>query len=235
MDLYNEKNISINIKSLSNISKYGTIIKFFSINKSNYLDCIDFDFSEYFKGKALSVLTFTLNTKNGNIGENEMHTFRSILEMFSSSISNIFGLNNDDKILFRANDNNISIDLVYFTGIIIQKLIDLNLNLSNYYEFQASIKSAFSPENIFTLLNDEQLLKNITNNFILIKGSSHCIKSIVGSLMKSLESIKYNNEKLRKKSDDLINNLYMFYLFISFEMNLEYDQNNFVSLRLIHL
>ena len=47
MDLYDEKNISINIKSLSNISKYETIIKFFIINKSNFFDCIDFDFSEY--------------------------------------------------------------------------------------------------------------------------------------------------------------------------------------------
>ena len=149
-------------------------------------------------GKALSVLTFTLNTKNGNFDENKRHEFRTILENFSPFISSIFGLNNDDKILFRANDNNISIDLVYFAGIIIQKLLDLNIDLSNFYEFQASIKSAFSPEYIFTLLNDEQLFKNITNSFILIKGSSHCIKSIIDSLIKSLKSIKYNNIKFKK-------------------------------------
>ena len=225
-----KKLVQIKIKSSGEFTKYGTIIKFLSINKFNYYNYIDFDYSKYFNEKALSVFNITLNCKsNIFFNDKEKNKLEKMISHFVPDfISKLFGLNLENyKIFLRLNENNISIDATITNGIL-KQFLDIGLILSEFYEFKASFKSVFSPENIFSLSN-EDLLLNMLKFIISVKGSFQSIKYILSVFIESLKVLKLSNEKNQSTLEQIIHILNLIYSFLSVEMNFEFDQNEIVK------
>ena len=127
----------------------------------------------------------------------------------------------------RLNENNISIDAT-ITNDILKQFLDIGLILSEFNEFKASFKSVFSPENIFSLSN-EDLLLNMLKFIISVKGSFQSIKYILSVFIESLKVLKLSNEKNQSTLEQIIHILNLIYSFLSFEMNFEFDQNEIVK------
>jgi hypothetical protein len=126
---------------------------------------------------------------------------------------------------FRNNGTKIAIDFVSLEGKIIQPLLDLGIDLSQYHKFEFALKTGADLGKIYSEGGNpsDSLITEILNVLIRVKSSGENVKYLATAVSAALKDVKLNNEKLQKKLEKALGFLNLINAFIGAKIKLEYD------------
>ena len=210
--------IDIEIRGTTEESK-GVSIDLFTIDQKL--------FKEYFgqRGEHLqsALFAFTLNLELKN--EEDLNSVMKDFETLKNiAIEMPIYKKNSDKydIIFRNNGKKFAIDFISRQGKMLQLLLELYINLSEYFKFHFNIKTEIDFNHLFKNSSDDYISK-LLNIFISTKLSGKNLKYLLKSTVSALKTLKLKNEGFKNK---LIQLIYLITFLIGINLKLEYDIAN---------
>ena len=215
-----KKEFEIEIKGTKEEPK-GISIEVYSIDKSTYSNF--FDSSKDYMGKALVAFSVGIAAKD----EAGVEKFKELFEKFLPMIKEIPVIKaKQDKYQFnfRSAGKKAYIDIVSVEGKIMQPLLDLGIDISEYHKFKASFKTDIDLNQLFAENIDViQISAKALSLLFSLKGDSSNIKYLTGAFGAALKDVKLNNEKYQKKFDKVVSYLNVINAFIGAHLKLEFD------------
>ena len=215
-----KKEVEIEIRGTKEEPK-GISIETFSVDKSSYANY--FDSSKDYMAKALVAFSVCITAKD----EAGVEKFKALFDQFLPMIQEMPHIKEKkDKYLFnfRSAGKKAYIDVVSVEGKIVQPLLDLGVDISEYHNFKVSFKSDLDLNQLFADNVDiAQLSAKALSLVLSIKGSSQNIKYLTTAFGTALKDVKLNNEKYQKKFDKVVSYLSMINAFIGAKFQLEFD------------
>lgn len=216
-----KKNFELEIKG-GEKEPTGISIEMFTYDKSKFPEFFDPN-AEHVK-KALVVSTINFEVKE----EKDVEVMKTEFEKIKPMILGIpFIQKKKDNfdVLFRNNGKKISVDFVSYEGKIIQPLLDLGINLSDFHSFEFALKTGADLGKLFTEGQNpsDDLVAEILNVLIKVKSSGENIKYLTTAIIAAFKELKITDEKKKKKLEKFLGFLNLVNAFIGAKLKFEYD------------
>ena len=215
-----KKELEIEVRGTKEEPK-GISFETFSVGKDTYANY--FDNSKDYMAKALVAFSVCVNAKN----EADVEKLKTLFEQVKPMILQIpFIAAKKDKYQFNFRNvgKKVYAEAVTVEGKIVQPLLDLGIDISEFHNFKVSFKSDLDINQLFAEKVDIADLSAKALSLVLsIKGNSQNIKYLTTAFGKALKDVKLNNEKYQKKFDKVVNYLSVVNGFIGAKLKLEFD------------
>ena len=200
----------------------GISVEVLTIGKDKFGEYFDSN-AEHTK-KALAAWTLNFEVKEDKDVEVIKAAFEQIKPMILG-IPQIAAKPGKFEFIFRNNGKKIAIDVISTEGKIIQPLLDLDINLSDFTKFYFGLKAG---ANLGKLYDDganpsEELINEFLNLLICVKSSGENIKYLATALGAALKDVKIEDAKKQAKLTKFLGLLNLANVFISGKMKLEFD------------
>ena len=196
----------------------GLTLEIFSFDENKYEEFIDEDL-EYIKN-SLYCISLNLTAKEESGVEKLKELFNNFKPMFEA----IPVLKkNKVEFFFRNKENQVSFDLVQKEGKLINALLDLGIDLTEYRKFNIALITGI---NIYDLLYGEEpdlIFIEILSLIFYIRAETDNCRYLLIALSEALKDVKISDEKIQKKFDKFINFLRFINSFIRNKFKIEYD------------
>lgn len=200
----------------------GISIEQFTLDKSKFSEFFDPN-AEHTK-KALVICSVNFEVKE----DKDIEVIKTEFEKIKPMILGMpFVTKKKDKfdLLFRNNGKKVAFDFVSLEGKIIQPLLDLGIDLSQYHNFSFTLKTGADIGKIYDegANASDELLSEILNVFIRVKSSGENAKYLTTALIAALKELKITDEKKKKKLEKILGFLNLVNAFIGAKLKFEYD------------
>ena len=216
-----KKNLNIEIRG-SNEEPKGISLEVFTLDKTKFGEFFDPN-ADHTK-KALVVTTVNFEVKDVK----DVETIKTAFEQVKPIILGLpFVQPKPDKfeLHFRNNGTKIAIDFISVEGKLIQPLLDLGVDLSEYNKFNFCLKTGADLGKIYTEGGNpsDELISEIFNVFLKIDSSGENIKYLSTALIAAFKDVKLTDEKKQKKLQKFLGFLNLVNVFIGAKLKFEYD------------
>ena len=191
-----KKNLEIEIKG-SNEEPKGISLEVFTLDKSKFGEFFDPN-AEHTK-KALVVTTVNFEVKE----EKDVEAIKTAFEQIKPMVLGLpFIQAKKDKfeLHFRNNGTKIAIDFISVEGKLIQPLLDLGIDLSEYNKFYFGLKTGADLGKIYTEGGNpsDELISEIFNVLVKIDSTGENVKYLSSALIAAFKDVKLEDEKKKK-------------------------------------
>lgn len=200
----------------------GVSIEQFTLDKAKFSEYFD-PAAEHTK-KALVICTLALEAKDDKDIEKLKADFEKVKPMILE-IPPIKKRAGKFDLVFRNNGKKVFVDVVSLEGKIIQPLLDLGVDLSQYHEFHFALKTGADLGKIYDEGGNpsDELMTEILNLFISIKSSGVNVKYLTTALLAAFKDVKIEDQKKQKKFEKFLGFLNLVNAFIGAKVKLEFD------------
>ena len=195
----------------------GLTLEIFSFDENKYEEFIDEDL-EYIKN-SLYCISLNLTAKE----ETGVEKLKEAFNYFKPMLESIPFLKDKVEFFFRNKENQVSFDLVVKEGKLINALLDLGIDLTEYHKFNIALITGI---NIYDLLYGEEpdlIFIEILSLIFYIRAETDNCRYLLIALSEALKDVKISDEKIQKKFDKFINFLRFINSFIRNKFKIEYD------------
>ena len=218
--LNEKKEVEIEIRGTKEEPK-GISIETFSVGKDAYPTY--FDSSKEYMSKALVAFSVCITAKD----EAGVEKFKGLFDQFLPMILEMPHIKEKkDKYSFnfRSEGKKAYVDVVTLEGKIVQPLLDLGVDISEFHNFKVSFKSDADLNELLAENVDVAKLGAKALSLVLsIKGNSQNLKYLTTAFATALKGVKLTNEKFQKKFDKVVNYLSVVNAFVGAQLKLEFD------------
>ena len=216
-----KKNLNIEIRG-SNEEPKGISLEVFTLDKTKFGEFFDPN-ADHTK-KALVVTTVNFEVKE----EKDVETIKTAFEQVKPMILSMpFVKDKKDKfeLHFRNNGTKIAVDFISVEGKLIQPLLDLGVDLSEYNKFYFGLKTGADLGKIYTEGGNpsDELISEIFNVLLKIDSSGENVKYLSTALIAAFKDVKLADEKKQKKLQKFLGFLNLVNVFIGAKLKFEYD------------
>ena len=216
-----KKNLNIEIRG-SNEEPKGISLEVFTLDKTKFGEFFDAN-ADHTK-KALVVTTVNFEVKE----EKDVETIKTAFEQFKPMLLGMpFVQAKKDKfeLHFRNNGTKIAVDFISVEGKLIQPLLDLGVDLSEYNKFYFGLKTGADLGKIYTEGGNpsDELISEIFNVLLKIDSSGENVKYLSTALIAAFKDVKLADEKKQKKLQKILGFLNLVNVFIGAKLKFEYD------------
>ena len=216
-----KKDLEIEIRGSSEEPK-GISIEHFTLDKSKFGEFFDPN-AEHTK-KALFVCTVNFEVKDTK----DVETIKASFEQFKPIFLGLpFIQAKKDKfeLHFRNNEKKVAIDLISVEGKIIQPLLDLGIDLSEFHKFYFGLKTGADLGKLYSEGGNpsDELISEIFNVLVSVKSSGENLKYLSTALIAAFKDVKLEDEKKKKKLEKFLGFLNLVNVFIGAKLKFEYD------------
>ena len=216
-----KKNLNIEIRG-SNEEPKGISLEVCTLDKSKFSEFFDPN-AEHTK-KALVVTTVNFEVKE----DKDVETIKTAFEKIKPIILGLpFIQAKKDKfeLHFRNNGTKIAVDFISVEGKLIQPLLDLGVDLSEYNKFYFGLKTGADLGKIYTEGGNpsDELISEIFNVLLKIDSSGENVKYLSTALIAAFKDVKLTDEKKQKKLQKFLGFLNLVNVFIGAKLKFEYD------------
>ena len=214
-----KKNFEFEIKGTNN-EPNGFSLNIHTFDKNEYYKLYN-DKHEYIK-KALCIFSLHLRDKSSG---RDLKKIKEGFEIIKPMIINIPILKKYECEIYMRNDGRyISFDLISINEEIMKSFLAIGINLSEYHEFNLSLKSEF---NVYELFNENINAQKILSHILLLlfrfKSSGENVKYLIEAISNALNDVKLNNTKMQKKFNETVKFLNFIYAFVGARIKFNYD------------
>jgi hypothetical protein len=144
--------------------------------------------------------------------------------MLNQMFSAIPAVKDKYELKFRHKGKQVSFDVIAKDGKLIQALMGLGINLSEYHKFNFALKSGINLAEILNPAADQTAnLVKICSLLFSIKSETENVRYLSGALAEALKDVKLNDEKIQAKFNKVVGYLNFINSFIGAKLKLEYD------------
>lgn len=216
-----KKNLNIEIRG-SNEEPKGISLEVFTLDKTKFGEFFDPN-ADHTK-KALVVTTVNFEVKE----EKDVETIKTAFEQFKPMLLGMpFVQAKKDKfeLHFRNNGTKIAVDFISVEGKLIQPLLDLGVDLSEYNKFYFGLKTGADLGKIYTEGGNpsDELISEIFNVLLKIDSSGENVKYLSTALIAAFKDVKLADEEKQKKLQKFLGFLNLVNVFIGAKLKFEYD------------
>ena len=196
----------------------GLALEIFTFDKTRYAEFLDTT-QDYIKN-ALYCVSLNLNVKEEADVTKLEGSYQLLNGMFSASPA----LKDKYELKFRHKGKQVSFDVIAKDGKLIQALMGLGINLSEYHKFNFALKSGINLAEILNPAADQTAnLVKICSLLFSIKSETENVRYLSGALAEALKDVKLNDEKIQAKFNKVVGYLNFINSFIGAKLKLEYD------------
>ena len=196
----------------------GLALEIFTFDKTRYAEFLDTT-QDYIKN-ALYCVSLNLNVKEEADITKLEGSYQLLNGMFSASPA----LKDKYELKFRHKGKQVSFDVIAKDGKLIQALMGLGINLSEYHKFNFALKSGINLAEILNPAADQTAnLVKICSLLFSIKSETENVRYLSGALAEALKDVKLNDEKIQAKFNKVVGYLNFINSFIGAKLKLEYD------------
>ena len=196
----------------------GLALEIFTFDKTRYAEFLDTT-QDYIKN-ALYCVSLNLNVKEEADVAKLEGSYQLLNGMFSASPA----LKDKYELKFRHKGKQVSFDVIAKDGKLIQALMGLGINLSEYHKFNFALKSGINLAEILNPAADQTAnLVKICSLLFSIKSETENVRYLSGALAEALKDVKLNDEKIQAKFNKVVGYLNFINSFIGAKLKLEYD------------
>ena len=196
----------------------GLALEIFTFDKTRYAEFLDTT-QDYIKN-ALYCVSLNLNVKE----EADVEKLEGSYLLLNQMFSNIPALKDKYELKFRHKGKQVSFDVIAKDGKLIQALMGLGINLSEYHKFNFALKSGINLAEILNPAADQTAnLVKICSLLFSIKSETENVRYLSGALTEALKDVKLNDEKIQAKFNKVVGYLNFINSFIGAKLKLEYD------------
>ena len=216
-----KKELEIEIRRSSEEPK-GISIEQFTLDKTNFGNYFDSN-AEHTK-KALVLCTVNFEVKEDKDVEVIKTSFEQVKPMILG-LPFIQAKKDKFELHFRNNGKKVAIDFISVEGKIIQPLLDLGVDLSEYHKFYFGLKTGADLGKIYTEGGNpsDDLISEIMNILVSVKSSGENVKYLATALTAAFKDVKLDDEKKQKKLEKFLGFLNLVNVFIGAKLKFEYD------------
>jgi len=127
------------------------------------------------------------------------------------------------ELQFRSSGKKVAVDLISTEGKLVQPLLDLGIDLSEYHKFNFTFKSGVDLSKLFADTPDLKQLADVFSILLSVKSSGENVKYLAGALSEAIKVVDLKDEKLKKKKEKVVGFLNLINAFIGAKIKLEYD------------
>ena len=216
-----KKNLNIEIRG-SNEEPKGISLEVFTLDKTKFGEFFDPN-ADHTK-KALVVTTVNFEVKE----EKDVETIKTAFEQVKPMILGLPPIQaKKDKfeLHFRNNGTKIAVDFISVEGKLIQPLLDLGVDLSEYNKFYFGLKTGADLGKIYTEGGNpsDELISEIFNVLLKIDSSGENVKYLSTALIAAFKDVKLADEEKQKKLQKFLGFLNLVNVFIGAKLKFEYD------------
>ena len=216
-----KKNLNIEIRG-GNEEPKGISLEVFTLDKTKFGEFFDPN-ADHTK-KALVVTTVNFEVKE----EKDVETIKTAFEQVKPMILGLPPIQaKKDKfeLHFRNNGTKIAVDFISVEGKLIQPLLDLGVDLSEYNKFYFGLKTGADLGKIYTEGGNpsDELISEIFNVLLKIDSSGENVKYLSTALIAAFKDVKLSDEKKQKKLQKFLGFLNLVNVFIGAKLKFEYD------------
>ena len=199
----------------------GISIENFTFDKTKFGEFFD-DSKDYMK-KALIACTLNLEVKEEKDVDALKKVYDQAKPMFDA-IPQIKEKPGKFDLQFRSSGKKVAIDLVTTEGKLVQPLLDLGIDLSEFHQFNFTLKSGIDLGKLFDEKADPtKNLADVCSILLSIKSSGENVKYLAGALGDAIKGVELKDEKLQKKKEKAVGFFNLINAFIGAKIKLEYD------------
>ena len=199
----------------------GISIENFTFDKTKFGEFFD-DSKDYMK-KALIACTLNLEVKEEKDVDALKKVYDQAKPMFDA-IPQIKEKPGKFELQFRSSGKKVAIDLITTEGKLVQPLLDLGIDLSEYHQFNFTLKSGIDLAKLFDEKADPtKNLADACSVLLSIKSSGENVKYLAGALGEAIKGVDLKDEKLQKKKEKAVGFFNLINAFIGAKIKLEYD------------
>ena len=196
----------------------GLSLEIFTFGKERYKEFLDVD-PESIKD-ALYYASLNLNAKD----ENGVVMLNMIFDQLKPMLESNPIFQGKFAFSFRNQGKKVSFDCICKNGKLVEALLDLGIDISEFQKFEFALKSGINLAEILDEnANQTENLVKICSVIFSIKSESKKVRYLIGALLEALKDLKLADEKIKKKYDKLIGFLNFINSFIEAKLNVEYD------------
>jgi hypothetical protein len=196
----------------------GLALEIFTFDKTRYAEFLDTT-QDYIKN-ALYCVSLNLNVKE----EPDVTKLETSYLMLNQMFSAIPAVKDKYELKFRHKGKQVSFDVIAKDGKLIQALMGLGINLSEYHKFNFALKSGINLAEILNPAADQTAnLVKICSLLFSIKSETENVRYLSGALAEALKDVKLNDEKIQAKFNKVVGYLNFINSFIGAKLKLEYD------------
>ena len=198
----------------------GISIENFTFDKTRFGEFFDPN-QEYMK-KALVVCTVNLEVKE----EKDVQALKAVYDKAKPIFDNIPKIKEKPgkyELQFRTSGKKVAVDLISTEGKLVQPLLDLGIDLSEYHKFNFTFKSGVDLSKLFADTPDLKQLADVFSILISVKSTGENVKYLAGALSEAIKVVDLKDEKLKKKKEKAVGFLNLINAFIGAKIKLEYD------------
>ena len=222
-----KKEIEIEIRSLKNEPK-GASISLFTIDEKMFKEYFDNE-EEYIKS---SLFAFSLNLESKS--EKDLESLRHDFESLKAIITEIpFYKKKPDKydIIIKNKGTKFIIYLTSKEGKILELLLEVCMNVSEYIKFHFNLKTEVDFSELFQdNFSSVDYISNLFNVFVDVKLSGENLKYLQNSIIAVLNDLKVKKERVKNKWMKIMN---VIAFFIGLKLKFEYDIETFKNIEYI--
>ena len=190
----------------------GLALEIFTFDKTRYAEFLDTT-QDYIKN-ALYCVSLNLNVKE----EADVAKLEGTYQILNGMFSNIPAAKDKFELKFRHKGKQVSFDVIAKDGKLIQALMGLGINLSEYHKFNFALKSGINLAEILNPAADQT-----ASLLFSIKSETENVRYLSGALAEALKDVKLNDEKIQAKFNKVVGYLNFINSFIGAKLKLEYD------------
>ena len=216
-----KKELEIEIRGSSEEPK-GISIEQFTLDKTNFSEFFESN-AEHTK-KALVLCTVNFEVKE----EKDVEVIKTSFEQVKPMVLGLpFVQAKKDKfeLHFRNNGKKVAIDFTSVEGKIIQPLLDLGVDLSEYHKFYFGLKTGADLGKLYAEGGNpsDELISEIFNVLVSVKSTGENLKYLSTALIAAFKDVKLEDEKKKKKLEKFLGFLNLVNVFIGAKLKFEYD------------
>ena len=198
----------------------GISFENFTYDKTRFSEFFDPN-QEYMK-KALIACTLNIEVKE----EKDVEALKKVYEKAKpifDAIPQIKEKPGKYELQFRSSGKKVAVDLISTEGKLIQPLLDLGVDLSEYHKFNFALKSGVDLTKLFADKPDIKQLADVFSVLLSVKSSGENVKYLAGALSEAIKVVELKDEKLKKKKEKVVGFLNLINAFIGAKIKLQYD------------
>lgn len=213
-----EQKVSIEIKGTKEEPK-GTSFEIYTVNKNNYGQFVDE--KQDYMAKALTCFTVSIGVSN----KDTIPKIKELFDKFSPMLSAVPWIAKHPEQYqwhFHSTDDRVFVDFISVSGKFLEPLLNLGLDISEYHNFNLSLKSDFIPGEFFDKPAEELINKGLQVAF-KVNGSTKNVKYLVAATLSGLKAVTISNKKMQAKFDKGIQFLSFINSFVESSFKFEFD------------
>ena len=216
-----KKDLEIEIRG-SNEEPKGISIEQFTLDKAKFGEFFDPN-ADHTK-KALVVCTVNFEVKDVKDVETLKTTFEQVKPMVLG-LPFIQAKKDKFELHFRNNGKKVAFDFISVEGKIIQPLLDLGIDLSEFHKFYFGLKTGADLGKLYAEGGNpsDDLIAEIFNVLLSVKSSGENLKYLSTALIAAFKDVKLEDEKKKKKLEKFLGFLNLVNVFIGAKLKFEYD------------